>query len=134
MAIFTVYNAAFTVIHHLATSTPVGSICPALDGAAPEGMETVTVYEQYPEQRKKSRPFHYAGAEMMISVRLCRLGPKMENWQQAKQFSFSDFVYTRQYTITIFRLDGTVENSPEHEYRLAVAMLASPWNLPCPPC
>lgn len=128
---FTVYNAAFYRDPSLGNEYSGWVDLPGFDGAAPEGTETVTVYTNsiLEQTYKKSRPFHYAGAEMSdLGTFMSALGPKMENWQQATQFSFSDFVYTQAiYYYDFSDWDGTVENSPEHEYRLAVAMLASPW-------
>jgi signal transduction histidine kinase len=128
---FTVHQASFCRKPDLGNSASGWIDIPGLNDAAAEGTETVTLYTKYIEAQKykTSRPFHYAGAEVRdLGKFMSDLGPIMENWQQATQFSLTDFVYTQAlYYHDWSDWDGTAENSPELEYRLAVAILASPW-------
>ncbi|MDR1192616.1 MAG: hypothetical protein LBK98_00345 [Peptococcaceae bacterium] len=98
--------------------------------AAPEGAATVTLYTQHVDARAYApgRSFRYGG-EVFNDIRefLLRVGPGMETWQ-ATQLSLSDFVYLQNmYYYDWSKGEDNGESTPELEYRLAVAMLASPW-------
>lgn len=95
-----------------------------------DGAETVTLYTNNIQAQiyKESRSFKYDGEKFNnLGEFMSYMGPHMETWQ-ATQFDFEDFVYTHaMYYYDWSDWDGTAENMPELEYKLAVAMLASPW-------
>ena len=96
----------------------------------PEDAETVTLYTAsiYAQEYEESRPFKYNGQKAgSLSEFMSDVGPNVETWQNI-QYDFTDYVYTRtMYYFGGVAWDDTVDNSPELEYRLTVAMLASPW-------
>lgn len=98
--------------------------------SAPEDAETVTLYTDYvyAQTYTPGRTFKYSGEHFNdIQAFMLRIGPDMETWQ-ATQLSLSDLVYAQTYYYHDWSdWDGTTEGTPELEYRLAVAMLASPW-------
>ena len=96
----------------------------------PDDADTVTLYTGYiyTQKYEESRAFRYNGqrignlGEFMSSV-----GPGIETWRNS-QLDFTDFVYARtMYYSDFSQWDSSMEVTPEVEYRLSVAMLASPW-------
>ena len=96
----------------------------------PEDAETVTLYTGsiYAQEYEESRSFMYNGQRVgSLSEFMSDVGPNVETWQNI-QYDFTDYVYTRtMYYFGGVSWDDTADNSPELEYRLTVAMLASPW-------
>lgn len=120
--------------------------------AASENAETVTLYTNYVNAQTyiPGRSFNYGGdayranwAKTEASEHwdaygdtfrvnnlqefILNVGPNMETWQ-ARQLSLSDFVYAQTYSYYDWSdWDAASGTEPELEYKLAVAMLASPW-------
>lgn len=102
-----------------------------LDVEMPEDAETVTLYADYVDENthEKSRSFIYEGEKISdLYEFIFHIGPSTKNWYYGSQFSFTDFLYTASmHYYDWSEWDGTAEEMPEPEYRLTVAMLASPW-------
>ena len=94
-----------------------------------EDAEVVTLYAEFVISQKyeESRPFRFNGQKFnSLGEYMESIGPQMDWWEI--QRSFMDFVNARSMNYYDWSSwDGTDENTPELEYRLATAILASPW-------
>jgi signal transduction histidine kinase len=103
---------------------------PGFDGNTPLGAETVTLYADFvnSDTYEESRPFEYNDSQISGLVGYVSGLGSFSGLGWTGYFNLSKVLYINAHSYYDWSgWDSTAENDPELEYRLAVAMLASPW-------